>query len=67
MMIQKKRSSWSRLFPAKETPVLLYPHLLVNRPFKKFVWRKMAGIRVILKRWPWPTQSTRAGETALSL
>lgn len=34
---------------------------------QRFVWRKMVGIRVIQKRWLWPTQSTRAGETGLSL
>ena len=40
--------------------------LLVRRPFRRFAWQKMDGILAIRKRWPSLTQSTRAGEIALS-
>ena len=43
------------------------PPFTRKMPYKKFVWRKMAGKPAIRERWLWLTRSIRAGEITPSL
>ena len=40
------------------------PHSHKKLQFKKCVWPKMAGTRVTLKKYLWPTRSIPSGEIA---